>query len=412
MISSIAPPLIKCTITSVSSIKTIVVTKGAKHVADTLYTTAGIGTYSGDGSSVNTSWLGTIQKWISQQIDSGFGTTFDSHVIAGYRFLMRYYDKGDRIYIFGFSRGAFTARFLARMISQVGLLSKGNEEMVPFAYKTYQDYELGAYQDSILPEEKVQRSGEESVPKAHKPSPKSVFIQNFKTTFCRHDAHPKGEVHSDLESGIKVHFLGLFDTVNSVGTFDVPFTKQVILPMVGGTAEHVRHAVAIDERRVKFKAALLAQDRRKMPHDEDIKEVWFPGNHGDVGGGWPARDPAKEDEVLTLKQKIEGFFTKEKDTEPSRDVTKDWFQQSDIALKWMIDELDGIDGDQIDWDPDRRKVFMECYAERRDAAVKSKLHDTMRYGGGSSLGKTSFWNFMGTLASLHSGAPARRPRLR
>lgn len=324
---------------------------------------------------------------------------------------MRYYDKGDRIYIFGFSRGAFTARFLARMISQVGLLSKGNEEMVPFAYKTYQDYELGAYHESILQEEEVQRSGEESVPKAHFPSSKSVFVQNFKTTFCRHE-HPEGEVHSDLESGIKVHFLGLFDTVNSVGTFDVPFTKQVILPMVGGTAEHVRHAVAIDERRVKFKPALLAQDRRNMPHDEDIKEVWFPGNHGDVGGGWPARDPAKRDDVLTLKQKIERFFTKEKDTEPSRDVTKDWFQQSDIALKWMIDELDGIDGDQIDWDPDRKTVFMECYAKQRDAAVKSKLHDTMKYGGGSSLGKTSFWNFMGTLAPLHSGAPARRPRLR
>ena len=42
---------------------------------------------------------------------------------------MRYYKPGDRIYIFGFSRGAFTARFLARMIAEVGLLSKGNEEM-------------------------------------------------------------------------------------------------------------------------------------------------------------------------------------------------------------------------------------------------------------------------------------------
>jgi uncharacterized protein (DUF2235 family) len=52
-------------------------------------------------------------------------TTFDHHVIAGYKFLMRYYKPGDKIYIFGFSRGAFTARFLARLVTELGLLSKG-----------------------------------------------------------------------------------------------------------------------------------------------------------------------------------------------------------------------------------------------------------------------------------------------
>jgi uncharacterized protein (DUF2235 family) len=46
---------------------------------------------------------------------------------------MRYYKPGDLIYIFGFSRGAFTARFLAQMITEIGLLSKGNEEMVSIA---------------------------------------------------------------------------------------------------------------------------------------------------------------------------------------------------------------------------------------------------------------------------------------
>lgn len=61
------------------------------------------------------------------------GTTFDHHVLAGYKFVMRYYKPGDLIYIFGFSRGAFTARFLAQMITEIGLLSKGNEEMVSIA---------------------------------------------------------------------------------------------------------------------------------------------------------------------------------------------------------------------------------------------------------------------------------------
>jgi uncharacterized protein (DUF2235 family) len=57
--------------------------------------------------------------------------------MQGYKFLMEYYEEGDKIYIFGFSRGAFIARFLARMLSQIGLLSKGNEQLLPFAYSNF-----------------------------------------------------------------------------------------------------------------------------------------------------------------------------------------------------------------------------------------------------------------------------------
>ena len=57
--------------------------------------------------------------------------------MGGYKFLMRYYSCEDDIYIFGFSRGSYTARFLAEMLDHVGLLSAGNEELVRFAWKTY-----------------------------------------------------------------------------------------------------------------------------------------------------------------------------------------------------------------------------------------------------------------------------------
>lgn len=60
------------------------------------------------------------------------GTSFGEHVMAGYKFLMRYYTDGDAIYFFGFSRGAYTARFLAQMLDYVGLLTAGNEEMLRF----------------------------------------------------------------------------------------------------------------------------------------------------------------------------------------------------------------------------------------------------------------------------------------
>jgi Uncharacterized alpha/beta hydrolase domain (DUF2235) len=299
-------------------------------------------------------------------IDEGLANTFDSHVIAGYRFLMRYYGTGDRIYIFGFSRGAFTARFLARMITSIGLLSMGNEEMVPFAYKVYQDYETGV--------------GD------------GAYMRLFKSSFCRDERKP-GHANDDNNSGIKVHFLGLFDTVNSVGTLDVPWGRTLQVPMIIGTAEHVRHAVALDERRVKFKAALFAQDR--VTEKEDIKEVWFCGNHGDVGGGWPAESDKQVNKRSSWRKFVDLFQTKV-DMEPTENKESDYFQLSDIALKWMMDELDALPNDRIQWNSDVKCSFLERFNLHRDKAIVCRLHDTLRSGGGLSFGKVCFWNWLGT----------------
>jgi hypothetical protein len=290
---------------------------------------------------------------------------------------MRYYTPGDRIYIFGFSRGAFTARFLARMISHVGLLSMGNEEMVPFAYTVYQNYEMGKYKA------------------------KSYMI-TFRRTFCR-DYQPPGHSHAENEAGIKVHFLGLFDTVNSVGTLDIPWTQTFKVAKVHGTADHVRHAVAIDERRVKFKAALLAQESSPPElRREDIKEVWFPGNHGDVGGGWTAESEAAQVK-LSLWQKFLNLWKDRADDtdDPVVDKRKDPFQLSDIALKWMIDEIIAIPGETLAWNETELQDFRNRFAARElksadpaKRAIAARMHDTMAFDGGSSWGKTLFWNFM------------------
>lgn len=315
----------------------------------------------------------TLMRKLEAVVDQALATSFDSHVIAGYRFLMRYYKPGDRIYVFGFSRGAFTARFLTRMISHVGLLSMGNEELIPFAYKVYQDYERN-------------NSGT-----ADKQKAKVIFMNSFKSHFCRNErdeAKESGEKISDNESGIKVHFLGLFDCVNSVGNLDVPFfQKKPPLPAVQGTAKHIRHAVAIDERRVKFKAALFSQE--PVNETEDIKEVWFPGNHGNVGGGWDI--PAREDGE-------------------ARDTTQhDYFQLSDIALKWMIDEIDDVEEEEIRadqskspavrlaWNIEQKYDFVHRFQlqERQDEMISARMHDTMKFGGGCSFFKVMLWNFLG-----------------
>lgn len=214
--------------------------------------------------------LTRFKDFIITSRDSAFGTNFVHHVIGGYQFLMRFYNEGDKIYIFGFSRGAYTARFLAEMITNIGILSAGNEEMVRFAWSTFSDYQRTRGKDEDL----------------------KRFMLKFKDTFSR--------------DHVQVHFLGLFDCVASVGQFEIPCFRTSLPYMQTIPAKHIRHAVSIHERRLKFKVSLFLFD----PDAEvkaDIKEVYFAGNHGDVGGGWYCQG---ENYLL-----------------------------SDIALRWMVDEV-------------------------------------------------------------------------
>ncbi|KAA8651229.1 hypothetical protein EYZ11_007815 [Aspergillus tanneri] len=229
------------------------------------------------------SWA-SIKARFRSLIDQAIGTSFIDHVIAGYKFIMRYYSTGDHIYIFGFSRGAYTARFLAEMIHNIGLLSRGNEEMVPFAWETF-----GRYQNS-----------RGNVPQTKEDYDLARYMQKFKTTFCR--------------PNVGVHFLGLFDCVNSVGQFEIPFFRRSYRYIASPSAKHIRHAVSIHERRLKFKPALFLLNPRDSS-GVDFKEVWFAGNHGDVGGGWPLHPG--QNHLL-----------------------------SDISLNWMIQEVLNLPGSE------------------------------------------------------------------
>ena len=223
---------------------------------------------------------------------------------------MRYYTPGDDIYILGFSRGAYTARFLAQMVQTIGLLSRGNEEMIQFAWQTYAKYER-------------RRTDEDHATKE--------FMLNFRNTFCR--------------KNVTIRFLGLFDCVNSVGSFEIPGMRRSFPRVVSPPAVHVRHAVSIDERRSKFRPALF-DDRQ----GHDIKEVWFPGNHGDVGGGWT---PGPDGHLL-----------------------------SDIPLAWMIDEMKNLPDveKKLEWLPETDESFHHDPVISPTAArvaVLSEIHDAL-----------------------------------
>ncbi|KAH9964161.1 hypothetical protein BC827DRAFT_1128153 [Russula dissimulans] len=221
------------------------------------YYQAGVGTYFSPGV------VRPIFRWVAKILDEAVAWYLSAHVIEGYRFLMENYNVGDKVYLFGFSRGAYTARALAGMLHKVGLLSKDNVEQVPFAYKLFKS--TSKSDDALAP--------------------------GFKATFCRE---------------VPIDFVGVWDTVASVG-----IVMGRSLPFVGSntTIRVFRHALALDEHRTKFRPNLYhrslpatqsstrsrkdtedrAPDAIQPGTDElfkpDVKEVWFAGCHSDVGGG-------------------------------------------------------------------------------------------------------------------------------
>jgi uncharacterized protein (DUF2235 family) len=177
-----------------------------------------------------------FHRWFITRLDLAVAWLLEDHVTLAYRFLMRYYEDGDRIYIFGFSRGAYTARVLAAMLYKVGLLGMGNEELVPFAWDIFKR----KYGDEIY--------------------------KGFRHTFGRK---------------VEIAFLGLWDTVSSVGWAWNPMHFQFTRdnPIV----RTVRHAMALDERRAYFWQNLWTTASEP---GLDALQVWFPGVHCDVGGGY------------------------------------------------------------------------------------------------------------------------------
>lgn len=265
---------------------------------------------------------------------------------------MRYYLPNDAIYIFGFSRGAYTARFLAEMVHTIGLLSQGNEEMIHFAWDTFSDFQKFRGDDS----------------KSEKIRENENFMVKFKQTFCR--------------QAVKVHFLGLFDCVNSVGQFEVPLQQQSFTYIPRSSASHVRHAVSIHERRLKFKPALFKMDGKSLPND--TVEMWFAGGHADIGGGWH----------LEKNQR---------------------YLLSDTPLLWMLEELENLphtnnkltfQTNSIERVPVSRDAKYGLQLQSRPVARDDKSalepHDMLAFGKGASWFSVILWWILGELARKFS----------
>ncbi|KAL8737470.1 MAG: hypothetical protein Q9181_001658 [Wetmoreana brouardii] len=206
---------------------------------DAHYYQPGIGTYVNTTNLSHTSLTTRINSWYQKAKDSAVGTSFDSHVMGGYKFLMRCYQDDD-IFVFGFSRGAYVARFLAEMLDHVGLLSSGNEEMAYFAWKAFAQWK-----------ERQESSDEEKKKKEEM----YRFLKGFRETFSRPVR--------------RIRFMGLFDTVNSVPRFENAWMQRSKFPYTArSSAKVIRHAVSIDERRAKFRSDLVSDAKASQAIDE------------------------------------------------------------------------------------------------------------------------------------------------
>lgn len=210
---------------------------------------------------------------IKNSLDAAFALSFESHVQAAYLFLMRFWTPKSKVYIFGFSRGGYTARVLIGFLECFGLFHQGLEMLVPLAWRVYSGWE-----------------------KAGRPrrDPTSLFLLHLRRLFGQ---------------DIRVQFLGIWDTVSLVGILTdrlFPFTT------CSSIVDHIRHAQSIDERRAKYRQVPFYVDDhtsdRAVPSllhriwiwanslwfsnhsdtnvSKDILEMWFPGSHGDMGGSW------------------------------------------------------------------------------------------------------------------------------
>jgi uncharacterized protein (DUF2235 family) len=200
----------------------------------------GVGTMEAPGA------LTTMGRKATVAAGLAFGYGLQSDIAAAYTFVMNVFkaSDGDRLFLFGFSRGAYTVRAVASLLHTCGVLRAGHETSIPYAIRLM---------NSI---------GDD----------KTHVVDNFRRTFSSSECKP--------------YFIGVWDTVSSVGWINNPL--HIPYSANNPDIEIGRHAISIDERRAFYRPnRWIPAEPPKAVGPRDLKQVWFAGVHCDVGGGYP-----------------------------------------------------------------------------------------------------------------------------
>lgn len=272
--------------------------------------------------------VGTEGGWLSRLLGGLYGKGIDQHIQSAYHWLARHYEAGDEIYLFGFSRGAFTVRSLGGMLARCGLLDLTNLGPDP----------IGGVRPEFNPDDTGDASeAEEDDATGQTPADPDAFNDEVRRSWMRvktlyHERYRGGDYPWFIQIGytlkklfkpdpqttagepeprrVPVKFLGVWDTVGSLGVPDDlrylwflspprrwKFHDTEITglgefnenPTIKSCVMVARQALAVDEMRAGFTPTRW---QRKAGSDRaqhlDIQQRWFAGVHADVGGGYSA----------------------------------------------------------------------------------------------------------------------------
>ncbi len=285
-------------------------------------------------------------------IGGAFGFGISRNLRQLYAALINVHEQGDHIYLFGFSRGAYTVRILAQMISLFGIPSregKSPEEIDAFAAKVLKNYKLGnrqyaaklqtltAERQNMALESVVKRTAEQSrlepqaaVEMRQEARAAAPAIQELLTEIGTSD---------QADTRYPVHFLGCWDTVDALGLpfeeltqvlrrlFRLRFRNALLNPGV----HHAVQALALDDERRTFHPRLWkSSGQSDLAQGQTIKQVWFAGMHSDVGGGYAKDQLALTPLLWMLKEaKTRGLRLNEDLVEQWRKEASPWGMMHD-----------------------------------------------------------------------------------
>ena len=215
---------------------------------------------------------------------TGYG--LDDNLLAAYAFLVHTWQAGDQIYLFGFSRGAYTVRVLAGLIHKVGLITPEQVNLAGSGLIAYKQFSCDE-----APALRAKFKSAIDVATAEDTMPQTAFDNAAQFARITSTRWPT------------IRFVGVWDTVASVivpraDRFYLPSLEELAFTLVNPSVQTFRQAISIDERRCMFRLKkwddpqTFKHNRFNDAHAEpqDILQVWFAGVHADIGGGYPEKE--------------------------------------------------------------------------------------------------------------------------
>ncbi|KAI0963650.1 hypothetical protein AcW1_000668 [Taiwanofungus camphoratus] len=221
------------------------------------------------------SGVGASNSIYDQIVDGATGASLGEKVEEAYAFIAHNFAPGDEIFLFGFSRGAYTARTVAAFIGEIGVLDRTDMDHFAAIFLAFQ--KRGKTSD----EDEIKALDKQLAPWTHHDSP--------------------GKKRADLgPDSFSVKCIGVFDTVGSVGLPEELTHRSEKIKSIFGfrdklLGEHIARAyqaLALNERRADFGCNKFEQTEEGRMKKQVLKQCWFAGCHSDIGGGYQERDLA------------------------------------------------------------------------------------------------------------------------